>query len=236
LGLALVAFNPATGFTKNKMPVVKATVVDIHGKPVKGAYIFFYDGPDTKRAVDLVSPPTDEKGYCEVEVPPGTYWSLARLKADKSFDMGPLMIEDKFSGDPVEVELAPGDVFELEFEIMDLLETIRTKSKKRTDLNKVSGKVVNENGEAIGNVFVYANRHKSPVSMPDFFSAWTKEGGEYLIYLPKGRYNLGVSENFAPNQRYVGKQEITVDGNLEKVDVVGEGLTNKDVATSGKSD
>jgi hypothetical protein len=58
----LFGINPAHAEVK---PLIKSTVVDIDGKPVKGAYIFFYDSPDTKRAVDLVSPVTNKKGYCQ---------------------------------------------------------------------------------------------------------------------------------------------------------------------------
>ena len=210
-------------------PLVKATVTDVAGKPIKGAYIFFYDSPNTKRAVDLVSTVTDKNGYCEKAVPPGRYWVLARLKARGNFDMGPLMIEDKFSGDPLEIEVVVGEELTLDFTVMDLLDTIITKTKKREDLNKVSGRVVNEKGEALEGVFAFANRHKSSLTVPDFFSAWTESDGAFVIYLPTGKYNLGAAASFNPKQRYKAEQEISVSAALENLKIVLAGPINKEV-------
>ncbi len=192
-------------------PLIRSTVLDIDGKPVPGAYIFFYDSPDTKRAVDLVSPVTDEQGFCEKPVPPGTYWVLARLKREGDFDMGPLMIEDKVSADPLEITVAVGDKLDLTFTVMDLLDTIRTSTKQRNDLNRVSGRIVNKDGDPVKKVFVFANRHNKPVLMPRYFSAWTGEDGRYSIYMPEGKYYLGISSQFAPDLKYTAESPITVE-------------------------
>ena len=216
LFLTFVAINPVQAEDK---PLIKSTVVDVEGNPVKGAYIFFYDSPDTKRAVDLVSPVTDKKGYCQKEVPAGTYWVVARLKREGDFDMGPLMIEDKVSAEPLEITVTSGEKHDLKFIVLDLLDTIRTSTKKRQDLNKVSGQVVNENGEPVKKVFVFANRHDKKVLMPRYFSAWTRDDGSYTIYLPEGKYYLGVSDEFAPELKYTGETMISV-----KADLAGQEL------------
>ena len=213
----LFDINPAFAEVK---PLIKSTVVDIDGKPVKGAYIFFYDSPDTKRAVDLVSPVTDRNGFCQKEVPPGTYWILARLKRKGDFDMGPLMIEDKVSADPLEITVATGEKHELTFTVLDLLDTIRTKTKKRNDLNKVSGLIINEDGEPVKKVFVFANRHDKPVLMPRYFSAWTGEDGRFSIYMPEGKYYLGVSADFAPDLKYKAETMISVKADLLEQELV----------------
>jgi hypothetical protein len=205
---------------KIKNPIIRAKVVDATGNPVKGAYIFVYDSPDTRRAVDLVSPVTDENGFCEKAIPPGSYWILARLKSNAKFDMGPLKIEDKFSGDPLELEAIQGEVYDLNFTVVDLLDTIKTKSKKRKDLTKVTGKVINAKGEAMVGVFAYANRNQSPLSMPDYFSAWTESDGKYILYLPKGKYSIGAAAVMSHKKRYKATQEITVDNELNGVDIV----------------
>lgn len=215
-GLCVVV-NPA--FSEEK-PLIKSTVVDVEGKPVKGAYIFFYDSPDTKRAVDLVSPVTDKNGYCQKEVPPGTYWLLARLKREGDFDMGPLMIEDKVSSEPLEITVAAGEKHDLKFTVLDLLDTIRTSSKKREDLNRISGRVVNEDGEPVRKVFVFANRNNRPVIMPRYFSAWTREDGSFSIYVPEGRYYLGISPVFVPNIQYTADKEIVVEKDVEEQELV----------------
>ncbi|MBA3015899.1 MAG: hypothetical protein FP815_13290 [Desulfobulbaceae bacterium] len=223
-----MSINVSAETIKN-MALVKARVTDVDKKPVKGAYIFFYDSADTKRAVDLVSPVTDQNGYCEKEVPPGQFWVLARLKSNATFDMGPLMIEDKFSGDPIEIEVTPGEVLELDFTVMDLLDTIKNKSKKREDLNKVSGRVINDKGEPLTDVFAFANKHQSPLSVPDFFSASTENDGRFIVYLPNGNYNLGAAVSLTSDQRYKADQPIKVAGNLDNLEVILVGVKNKPV-------
>jgi len=203
----------STGFGANAM--VKSKVVDIDGRPVKGAYIFFYDSPDTRRAVDLVSPATNKNGFCKKEIPAGIYWAVARLKKKGDFDMGPLMIGDKVSADPLEVEVRPGQELELEFRIMNLLDTIKTRSKKREDLNRVSGTVVDENDEPVENAFVFANRYQQEMSMPAYFSAWTGRDGRFTIFLPTGKFFLGTATTFVPQQRYAASTEVKVGPDLD---------------------
>jgi hypothetical protein len=201
-------------------PLIKSIVIDIDGKPVKGAYIFFYDSEDTKRAVDLVSPVTDKNGFCEKAIPPGSYWVLARLKREGDFDMGPLMIEDKVSAYPLEITVATGETHDLEFTVMNLLDTIRTSTKQRTDLNRVSGRVVNGAGEPVKKVFVFANRHDKAVLMPRYFSAWTGDDGSFNIYMPEGDYYLGISSEFAPDLKYTAKTLVKVEGDLADKELV----------------
>ncbi len=197
-----------------KKPLIKSTVVDVNGKPIQGAYIFFYDSPDTKRAVDLVSPVTDKKGFCQKEIPQGSYWVLARLKREGDFDMGPLMIEDKVSAEPKEIKVSTGEVLELKFTIMDLLDTIRTSTKQRNDLNRITGVIKNDNGEVQAKAFVFASSHNRPSLMPGYFSAWTGDDGRYTLFLPDGKYYLGISRSFAPNLKYQASHEITVSEDM----------------------
>jgi len=215
----LAAFLTSPVFADNK-PIIKSTVVDAAGKPVQGAYIFFYDSEDTRRAVDLVSPVTDAKGFCQKAIPPGKYWVLARLKESASFDMGPLMIGDKVSGDPLELDVADGDNLDLKFTVIDLLENITMKSKKREDLNLVSGRIVDEQGEGVAHAYAYANRHNRVTLMAGYFSAWTEDDGRFQIYLPKGKYYLGAKKTFGPKEKYTASQEINVDSNMENSDIV----------------
>lgn len=218
---------PAVSWGNSNLALVKSRVKDVEGKPVAGAYIFFYDSEDTKRAVDLVSPVTGRDGTCEKEVPPGRYWVLARVKKNRSFDMGPLLIEDKFSGEPVVLELTPGDKVELEFTVMDLLDTIRTRSKKRQDLHLVHGVVRNDRNEVLPSTFAFANGHRQAAAMPDYFSAWTDNEGRFSLYLPKGRYVLGAAEEFTTERRYQGEQEIIVgDADIGEVVIVIPGAVS----------
>ena len=184
--LALLASIISSPVFADDKPVIKSTVFDVAGKPVSGAYIFFYDSEDTRRAVDLVAPVTDGNGYSQKAIPPGKYWVLARLKENANFDMGPLMIGDKVSDEPLELDVADGDIVELKFTVIDLLENIHMKSKKREDLNLVSGRIVNSKGEGQPKAYAFANQHNRASLMAGYFSAWTDEDGQFRIYLPNG--------------------------------------------------
>lgn len=215
--LVMISNKPAAA---EKMPVVESTVVDIDGNPVEGAFIFFYDSPDTRRAVDLVSPSTDKNGDSVKEVPPGMYWALARLKKEGDFDMGPLMIGDKVSSDPLEIDVKPGDRVSVEFTVMNLLDTVNASTKKRTDLNRISGTIATSRGEVPAAAFVFANRHDQSVSMPSFFSAWADGNGRFSMYLPNGSYYLGGAVTFGPDQKYMADTAITVEGDMKDLRVV----------------
>jgi len=199
--------------------MVKSRVVDVNGKPVQGAFIFFYDSPETKRAVDLVSPKTDKDGYCQKEVPVGQYWALARLKEDANFDMGPLMIEDKVSGEAKEIEVLPGKPLTLEFTVLNLMDNILLRTKKRNDLSKVSGRIIDAKGTAVKNAYVVVNRHNQAVTFPDYFSPWTDAQGRFSLFLPKGAYFVGAETTLGPNQKFRGEQALTVEGDSEGVEV-----------------
>ena len=215
-------FLPVSSLHAEKMPTIKSRVLDAGGNPVQGAYIFFYDSPDTKRAVDLVSPVTGKNGTCTKDVPPGVYWALARLKKEGDFDMGPLMIGDRVSGEPREIEVSPGEELELEFTILNLLETIRLKSQKRKDLSQVTGRIVDADGEAVPKAFVFANRHKQPVTMPYYFSAWTDDTGQFTIFLPDGRYYLGAETSFTDDRSYVADKEVKIEKDIDGFEIVLE--------------
>lgn len=216
--------------------LVRGRIVDVNGQPVDGAYLFFYDSEDTKRAVDLVSPRTDKNGTCEKKIPASRYWVLARLKKRGDFDMGPLMIGDKFSGDPLVIDLQPGETRDLEMQVVDLLDTIRSSSKKREDLNKLSGLVVNEKGEALAGVFAFANRNSQAVTVPEYISAWTGADGRFTLYLPNGAYFLGASATFTPQQRYQAAAPATIETDKDSFTLVLEGVYNKVNADSSESD
>ncbi len=218
ISLWTVLVSPSFAGTGNAL--VKSRVVDVDGKQVEGAFIFFYDSPDTKRAVDLVSPPTDRKGECEKAVPPGTYWVLARLKVDADFDMGPLMIGDKVSSDPLEVEVPRTGKMDLDFTIMDLLDTIRLSSKKRNDLNRITGRILDSSGEPSNKAFAFASRHEQETLVPGYFSAWTDAEGNFTIYLPNGNFYLGTTTTFGPGQKYKAETALKVEGDKDNVELL----------------
>jgi len=144
------------------------------------------------------------------------------LKEDADFDMGPLMIGDKVSGDPMEIEVKPGDRIDLTFTVLNLLDTIKVRTKKRNDLNRITGIIVDAKGKPLAGAYAFANRHQSAVTMAGYFSAWTEDDGAFSIFLPNGSYYLGAKKTFAPDDKYKAETKVVVDGDKDGVRLVIE--------------
>jgi hypothetical protein len=56
--------------------------------------------------------------------------------------------------------------------------------------------------------------------MPDYFSAWTGKDGRFTIYLPNGRFYLGVARDFAPEQTYAATTELVAGPDSAGKDLV----------------
>lgn len=195
--LGILCFSaPAT--RAEERALLKGTVLDIKAMPVEGAEIFIYDSPDVRRPADFISAGTVKDGSFQMDLPAGIYWAVARIRSGDQF--GPLMPGDKHSGDPVEIELAPGEELVQDFTVVDIRETSRLKKKTREDYVKIKGRVLDINNIPVEKAYVIANKNKECPAIPDYLSAWTDNKGHYTLYIPKGRYYIGYATSFPPEQ------------------------------------
>jgi hypothetical protein len=193
-------------------------VSDGAGRPVEGAMVFVYGNPSVRRSADFMSPPTDPDGVYRIFLPPGRYWTVARLK--KTEGVGPLMPGDKHSGDPVEVDLISENGAVVDFTVVDLREAIRMREKPREGAVRISGRIVDEKGVALAGVYAVAGRRERVSGIPEYLSAWVGDDGRYTLYVPKGKYHLGSAAAFPQGESYVGSGEIAADADKEGVDIV----------------
>lgn len=198
--------------------ILAAKVTDGDGKPVEGAEVFAYSSPRTRRPADFISPRTGRDGTCRLALQPGKYWVVARVKKGESF--GPLLPGDRHSGDPIEVEAGAGGAAEVGFTVADIREAARAREKGRTDAFRLAGKVVDQGGKPVANATVFAHRERAFSGMPDAVSAWTGPDGEYLLFLPPGRWFLGAATDFPP-PGMTASAEVTLPegGGRRRVDV-----------------
>jgi hypothetical protein len=215
LSLVLPCFYAST-LQAEDHALLKGTVLDIKEMPVEGAEIFIYDSPDVRRPADFISAGTGKDGTFQLDLPAGIYWAVARLRSGDQF--GPLMPGDKHSGDPVEIELAPGEELEHDFTVVDIRETARLKRKTREDYIRIKGRVLDTHNNPVEKVYVIANKDKECPLIPDYLSAWTDNKGHYILYIPRGRYYIGYARSFPPNQDYRIYSEAVFDA--DEVDFV----------------
>ncbi len=216
LFLLLVPVYPAA--SAGDASVFKGKVSDVDGRAVEGARIFVYGAPEVRRSADFISAPTDKDGLFRMVLPPGKFWSIARLK--KGEDYGPLMPGDKHSGEPVEIELASGSEVSMDFTVADLKEAQKKRTREREGAAKISGKIVDENGAPVRGAYAFANRSETVSGIPDYLSAWVDDEGRFALYLPRGKYCLGGAIMFPPGQSYVLQGEMTFDGDKSGVTIV----------------
>lgn len=198
--------------------MLKGTISDMEGNAVQGALMYVYNSPDVRRTADFISSLTDKDGQFSIKVPAGKYWLVARIK--KGEDYGPLMPGDKHSGDPIEIELVPAGEEEMDFVVADLMEAIKMKKEAMDRPLKITGRIINKNGEPLANVYAIANKSKEMSRIPDYLSAWTDDKGRFTLYIPEGNYYLGGAEEFPPGRSYFISQEITANADKSGIDIV----------------
>ncbi|MBI4826976.1 MAG: carboxypeptidase regulatory-like domain-containing protein [Nitrospirae bacterium] len=199
--------------------IFKGHVFDVEGDVVKGTEIFIYNSPDTRRPADFISGRTEEDGYFSITLPFGKYWAVARLRKDDKY--GPLLIGDKHSGEPVEIEVEAGKELVMNFTVVDIRDAGRLSKKTGEDYLRISGRIIAADGKPVKQVYAVANRTNPAPDIPDFLSAWTDMYGRYTLYLPKGKYYIGYDDEF-PMHSYRVYKELIMESDKDNFDIVVE--------------
>jgi hypothetical protein len=206
----LCIYHPAT--RAGEIAFLTGKVLDVKAMPVEGAEIFIYDTADVKRPADFISAKTRTDGSFRMDLPAGIYWAVARLRSGEQY--GPLKPGDKHSGDPVEIELAPGEDLEHNFTVVDIRETARLKKKTREDYISIRGRVLDNHNMPVEKVYVIANKDNVCSGIPDYLSAWTDDKGYFTLYVPRGKYFIGYASSFPPDQDCMIQSEAVFDADV----------------------
>ena len=198
---------------------LSGSVQDMDGKPVQGAEVSVYTGPNVRGTADFISPRTDSNGKYSIVLPQGRYWAVARVRQSGE-QFGPLMTGDKHSGDPVEIELTQ-EVQQVNFSVADLKEAAALSEKKTSENTVViRGRILDGNGNPIKSAYAFANRTGEVPEIPDYLSSWVDEKGQYTLFLPRGKYFLGYATAFPPGPHAVLFKEIMLDRDAGNIDIV----------------
>ena len=178
--------------------VLQGRVLDAGGKPVEGGEVFVYDSARTRRPADFISPKTDGKGLYRIEIPAGKYWVVARVRNNERY--GPLMTTGRHSGEAQEVEAVEGGESTLDFIVAEVREIARVHRTSGEESRRVEGRILDKNNKPARDAYVFARREKNAMRLPDYISAWSDAEGRYTLYLPAGRYCLGASVAYPPEE------------------------------------
>ena len=197
-----------SGACAGGMFVLRGTVLDTAGKGVEGAEVFVYDSPNTRRPADFIAPKSDRTGHYSLTLPPGKYWVVARVRSGEKY--GPLLLGNRHSGEPVEIEAPTDQGVEQDFTVADIRDMAQKKLKSTDDYVKVSGRVLDGAGAPVAQAYVLVHRARVIEQLPDYVSAWTDESGRYTLYLPPGDYFIGLATSFPPGRTVTPGKVLTV--------------------------
>lgn len=201
--------------------VFSGRVMDVSRNPVAGVEVYVYGHSNIRRPADYISPPSDSTGEFRITLPPGHYWTVARLRKGRE-RYGPLLQGDKHSGAPLEIDIMPGEQLDEEFVVADLEETSQLTVKFDTSFIKVEGLLQTPDGEPVANGYAYANREEAMKKIPDYVSAWTDSSGRYVLFLPEGTYYFAVARTFPPGPEPVSFQKVLIDSATKNINIVTE--------------
>jgi len=179
-----IAATPGTTAIAGKVQLAAGKV------PLSDAFVNVY--PDTISNLlgpsQYISLPTAEDGSYAIDLPPGTYYVVARKRV---------------SGDPTG-PLSPGDFYSEHERVVAKVEKDHT---TRVDLEVVSmkapmffkkmvveketatgfrGRLLDANGQPIMGGFAMAYRDPQMKRLPDYASTLSDRNGNFILYLPEG--------------------------------------------------
>jgi hypothetical protein len=172
--------------------------------PVAGAFVYVY----TENASGLMGPSygeaaqTEEDGSFRIELPAGRYFLAARKRADGSRMGEPAAgdLNGAYAGNPVEVAKGNiallGDFVLAPVDAAQRLERLNQGKFVRTE-TFFTGRVVNQDGQPVKGVYVFAYLDSRMVGKPTYISAPTGAEGAFTLYLGDGgTYFLGARSAF----------------------------------------
>ncbi len=215
--IILLFFPQARAAAATDLVTLTGTITDTEGLPVEGAEVYLYDSDNIRRPGDYISNRTLADGRYRIVVSPGTFWAVARKRVDDA-RFGPLSAKDKHSGEPEKIDLAPSANLSIDFTVRTLQEAALLHNKRRDDLFKITGRIIDKSGQGIPQVYAMAsNSLKTTVQIPEYLSTWTGESGNFVLYLPEGVFRIGAAQSFPPDTACRLDQEISVTEDQDAV-------------------
>lgn len=209
--LLIVCSFPVRGATVSRLAGV---IADESGRPVAGAELFVYDSPRTRRPADFISPRTGMDGKYLLQLPAGRYWVVARVRQSDKY--GPILPGDRHSGDPIEIDLGE-EGQELALTVADIRDLARAKEKAKSDVARLSGRILDQDGRAAEGAYAAAWREPVTKRLPDVVSGWTDSTGEYLLFLPAGNFAVSAVQVFPPPESTQKMQNLQVTAGEKRV-------------------
>jgi hypothetical protein len=207
--------------------------VSYQGKPLAGVVISLYTdlSSQLKGMSYGMSAPTGADGYFELPMPPGTYFLVARKRANGQIS-GPLSAGDFFGyypKNPLVVKVQ--EVARIGVPMVEVPEKVALLADSMFGSTSIHGRVLNAVGSPVPGVRVLLYADSSMFNRPLYVSQPSDANGEYVLSFPKGgtyflaaRNKLGGAP--APGELY-GRYSANQDSSIRIR--TGQALTGIDM-------
>ncbi len=160
----------------------------LDGAPMAGAIVTIYPDLSTRlKGVGLgMTAPASAQGIFEAELPPGTYYLLARQRRSDQ-PIGPLQAGDfigYYPGNPLKVR--EGEVARVAIPMLEVPEKVERLAATLFGQTGIEGRVVDRRGKPLAGVRVFLYGDELMLSRPLYISQPTGEDGGFLLSFPEG--------------------------------------------------
>ncbi len=209
MNLSLVERKPPAPKWDSKVETGILGQVTYRGKPLAGAVLQVYTDLNTQlKGMGLgMTAPSDENGYVEAPLPPGTYYLVARMRRSKNF-AGPLQVGDFFgyyADNPLVVK--EGEVAKIPIAMVEVPEKVARLADTLFGQTSIGGRILDADGTPVSGVRVLLYPDPMMLNRPLYVSQPSTADGRFVLSFPKGgvyylaaRNNLGGAP--APGELY----------------------------------
>jgi hypothetical protein len=163
-----------------------------------GVYAYAKTGSGFKGNDFQATVRTNDKGEFALELPPGQYYLLARLRADKSVDLGPLHKGDLLGYDPrnpIVVEEGHYVAVSVPLVPLKMLKSLAESSTFRP--GTIEGRIIDRDGRPVSGAYAALYEKPRMVERPAFRSEPAGADGRFQISVPvPGSYFLGARSGY----------------------------------------
>lgn len=181
---------------QGKTGITGRVLLKENGTALADAYVNIY--PDARSNLlgpsQFISTPTDAQGRYTLEVPPGTYYVVARKRVS-GLPSGPLSPGDLYSEhERISTRVAAGKLAVVDLAVAPMKAPMFFK-KQMTPQEAtmgIRGVLLDAGGKPVPGSFAIAYVNADMQRLPDFVSTLTDGAGNFTIHLPEaGTYYLG---------------------------------------------
>lgn len=220
VNMLMVSTSGETPQTEPRVETGVMGTVTWNGKPVAGASASIY--PDLSSQLKGfgmgMSAPTDENGFFEVPLEPGTYYLIVRQRQSGAY-AGPLRAGDLFGYYPGNtLALKEAEVARIAIPLIEVPEKVERFAASLFGNTTITGTIVDKDGTPLEGLRALLYKDMMMLNRPEYVSQPTGKDGKFVVSFPKGGTYYLAARNVlggtpAPGELY-GKYAGTRDGSI----------------------